>query len=633
MSKQQVHSEPPPPPSTPHQPEAGKKRTRQVLVCMRCKSLKLRCDLGKPCASCKRANLGDDCVYKPWPSEDDIRPAKRKSRARRGSSTAQDTEHTADLPSPMEDRMEQLEKTVASLVAQLHSNSSSPPTPLATPVSSDTQWGQLLAEIPVRAVCEDLLDRFELFDVMFRSVHMPSFRRRATDVLRRLPAVDQAESPFVCCIVAGLSIGVRCPPPRSAVADDSPAIPPSHLDDLYRRLICFTENRSDTRHITLDYVQALYLEGRRLMYDKDITVAQTWILSGKVVNAALFLKLDRDPSEVNPEMGMFEAEMRRRLWWHLVISDSFVTKSLDIPKTTLSFVAATTKLPTVVSDISLDSPIPDLAPGIPEWAYINHKIAFTAVLARLREIQQFYGAVLPPEGLRKCIAIIDAQEKNLEPHLRADQAAIASEPPWVYAQACVVSMGSCDTVIQLCQKAMASRSPHDRAFALSVAVERSQKLVTIARAYVNHKVFRWLDAPPLNLWTFGSKVFNAGIMLACSLLSSQDHGFGLSRDQRLELVDMAIGALTYSTQEDQCETMNRRALKTLRTWRSKVVNVGQELESGQGLLNPYTGKDVSIPQEQANAGSVEDVLGSVSWDLQYLESFDWDTWSAMMGAQ
>ncbi|ODN87751.1 hypothetical protein L198_06981 [Cryptococcus wingfieldii CBS 7118] len=607
------HGDDVPPPSAPRQPETGRKRTRQVLVCMRCKSLKLKCDLEKPCASCKRANLKDGCVYKPWPSEDDIRPAKRKSRARRGSLSAHSSEHRAELHSPLGDRMEQLENTVADLVSQLHSQHSPRPA-LAPPAPSETQWRHLLDMLPPRDICEDLLDRFELFDIMFRSTHMPSFRRRAT-----------------CILPGALSIGVRCPPSRSAVDLASPTIFPSHLDDLYRRLVSFTENKSDTKHITLDYVHALSLEGWRSMYDNDMTVAQSWILSGKVANAALFLKLDRDPSELGQAMETFEAEMRRRLWWQVVISDTFVTKYLDIPKSMISLIATSTRMPAAIPDISLEPPNPSLESGIPEWSYINSKIAFTSVLARLGEIKQSHGTVLPREDLRQCISIIDTYEQNLEPHLRANRGAVRLEPPWVYAQACVVSMGSCNTVIQLCQQAMATRLPDDRAFALSLAVERSRSLVTTARAYVDHRLFRWPDCPPLNLWTFGSKVFNAGIMLACSLLSSpRDPGFNLDPDQRLELVDMAIGALAFSIQENQGETLNERALKTLRTWRSKVANGGQELGSGEGLLNPYTGQGVSILEGKTGAVAVEDVWKSFSWDLQYLELFDWSTWLASM---
>ncbi|TYJ55482.1 hypothetical protein B9479_003872 [Cryptococcus floricola] len=574
--------------------------------------------------------MKDGCVYKPWPSEDDIRPAKRKSKATRESLSAHGSEHRAELHSPLEDRMEQLENTVADFVSQLHSQHS-PRSALAPPAPSETQWRHLLDMLPPRDVCEDLLDRFELFDIMFRSTHMPSFRRRATCILRQLPAVDQTESPFVCCIAGALSIGVRCPPQRSAVDLASRTVFPSHLDDLYRRLVSFTENKSDTKHITLDYVHALSLEGWRLMYDKDITLAQMWISSGKVANAALFLKLDRDPSELGPAMETFEAEMRRRLWWQVVISDTFVTKCLDIPKSIISLIAASTRMPAAIPDISLESPNPSLESSIPEWSFINSKIAFTSVLARVREIKPPHGTVLPREGLRQCISIIDTYEQNLEPHLRANRGPVRLEPPWVYAQACVVSMGSCNTVIELCQQAMATRLPDDRAFALSLAVERSRSLVTTARAYVDHLLFRWPDSPPLNVWTFGSKVFNAGIMLACSLLSSpRDPGFNLDRDQTLELVDMAIGALAFSIQENQGETLNERALKTLRTWRSKVANGGQELGSGEGWLNPYTELGVSISEGQTDAVAVEDVWGNFSWGLQYLESFDWSTWSASM---
>jgi Fungal specific transcription factor domain len=45
-----------------------------------------------------------------------------------------------------------------------------------------------------------------------------------------------------------------------------------------------------------------------------------WILLGVAIRAAQSLGLHRDPS--NFSVSLFEAEIRRRLWWYIVSLDS-----------------------------------------------------------------------------------------------------------------------------------------------------------------------------------------------------------------------------------------------------------------------------------------------------------------------
>lgn len=156
---------------------------------------------------------------------------------------------------------------------------------------------------------------------------MPSFRRRALDVLSRLPGhVDIREGSLLCGVFAALAIGARYTKKIPGKIEIPPETQHVDFDDLYNRVMLFIESKSGIDHICLDYVHALQLQVIRYLYDKGTSVAQSWIWMGKVLHAALYLQLEREPTELDPKIDPFEAEMRRREWWQIVISDGQVVR-------------------------------------------------------------------------------------------------------------------------------------------------------------------------------------------------------------------------------------------------------------------------------------------------------------------
>jgi hypothetical protein len=78
----------------------------------------------------------------------------------------------------------------------------------------------------------------------------------------------------------------------------------------------------------LDYLVALLLQCLFLLYDngglRNPSVPQMLFpMVGKMVNVARMMGLWVDPSEVGQggRYGLFESEMRRRIWWDIYFYD------------------------------------------------------------------------------------------------------------------------------------------------------------------------------------------------------------------------------------------------------------------------------------------------------------------------
>ncbi|KAH8649807.1 hypothetical protein BX600DRAFT_403681 [Xylariales sp. PMI_506] len=78
---------------------------------------------------------------------------------------------------------------------------------------------------------------------------------------------------------------------------------------------------------------------------------QVWVLLGLVMRAAQSIGLHRDPSKFT--VTPFEAEMRRRLWWHLVSLDSRTAEDHGLFLDGIDF-STDTALPLTIDDSDLD---------------------------------------------------------------------------------------------------------------------------------------------------------------------------------------------------------------------------------------------------------------------------------------
>lgn len=189
----------------------------------------------------------------------------------------------------------------------------------------------------------------------------------------------------------------------------------------------------------------------------------------------------------------------------------------------VSSVETTVRLPGNMPDDSLDGSSPSFSVGvIPERSFISAKIRLIPTLSKINELRRKYNNEPPAVKLDECLRELDNYTDSLEPHLRVDRVPEVNEPPWVYPQACVVSMGTDYHALQLLRPIMRSECPGIRTYASVNALLRARNLIITSKSYISHLLFRWSDGHALNLWTFGVKVFNSGVVMAFSLLSSND---------------------------------------------------------------------------------------------------------------
>ncbi|KAA1471933.1 hypothetical protein DENSPDRAFT_777559 [Dentipellis sp. KUC8613] len=143
-------------------------------------------------------------------------------------------------------------------------------------------------------------------------------------------------------------------------------------------------NMYDTDYLIASIMQILFL-----LHDGKPRVAHSvYPLVGKMVNIAQMMGLSADPDEFPGKYGLFEAEMRRRVWWDVYYYDVFVADCMG-QAPTIQDNSYTTKMPADVdeeqfcpSSTSLPVPVPRAAGGDPSevgFAYFTQKCRYVVV--------------------------------------------------------------------------------------------------------------------------------------------------------------------------------------------------------------------------------------------------------------
>jgi hypothetical protein len=163
----------------------------------------------------------------------------------------------------------------------------------------------------------------------------------------------------------------------------------------------------------------------------------------------------------------------------------------------------------------------------------------------------------------QCQQRLDAYWTNL-PEFLKQTSAEPSQPPWVFAQACIMAMGFQEAVMEFYRPHLAIMD-----VALGRCLSAARRLISSAQAYVQHILFRWIDAQPDICWSFGSKVFRAGTALAFALLINETAGETATCAVAL---DTAVGLLRSASKGSTSSHVNQKALETLFLLRNSVLS-------------------------------------------------------------
>jgi hypothetical protein len=140
-----------------------------------------------------------------------------------------------------------------------------------------------------------------------------------------------------------------------------------------------------------------------------------WILLGVALRTAQSIGLHRDPSSFS--VSPFEAEMRRRLWWHIVSLDSRAGEDHGLTAT-FNDLNTDTKLPLAVDDNALHPAMTEL-PSAPRnvWTEMTCPVLIYMTARTTQELNRLLATpgTIPSEVKRR--EIITQLEAEIEVHM------------------------------------------------------------------------------------------------------------------------------------------------------------------------------------------------------------------------
>ncbi|WRT64414.1 uncharacterized protein IL334_001346 [Kwoniella shivajii] len=608
--------------------ERGKvKRSRAVLVCHRCKSLKTRCDLGKPCSSCVKAKVEERCSYDPWRGHAQKQFVKNETP---------DPLINSDGPGPTtyDNRIVYLEDRLSRLESLLASGSSHFANLLKSPQrKEENEWHFLLSQLPPRCVAEKLLEQYFLLDTLMRHTHQPSYIRRFNLIYPKdgspVAPIEKHMASYLASLCMALTIGTVMDLENSTDRNEwSSHSLAEKLKTLHHRFLGISESQvlagpgDHYSEMVYYHLHSLSLRPHEALFNSSSSPPQTWFVMGEIIHTALFFGLHQDPSELSPELSPFWSEMRRRLWWLCHAGERIIIRKLRLPSIIpLSNVRQPVSIPDIdlredITQVELDAvssknamatPLnqipssvtppqventPQQTEVVPEWTYIEAKINSNQLMTELLSILPSPFQPVQPSDIETMNRLVDQFDSTIPPHLRFKALSSATsrncrltapgQPPWLLAQACVFNIGIVANILTAYQPYLSlplDILEHPRV--IDMALDRSllaaHRLMVTAETFVWHITFRWPEGKSLFSWNLGSKIFSAGVTVA---LAAIRHGPSHSECREwMDDLTSAVGLLkvlsdhTSNQGRDKCSkagSADLRALEILRQLSDRV---------------------------------------------------------------
>ncbi|KAK8870105.1 hypothetical protein IAR55_000675 [Kwoniella newhampshirensis] len=603
------------------------KRARAILVCNRCKSLKTKCDLKTPCGSCVKARTEDRCVYEPWKSAGTA-PTSHKAPPTPSSSSSPSTQQTLSHQAPptslVDNRLSDIEIRLNKLERASPANTRNDQLAHVDDheVSVEAEWSSLLSELPDRQIADELLDRYYHADTLYRYTHEPSYTARYINTYTSLSngTLTPDQAPYLASMTMALVIGNEMIVESKEYSTYSAKQMQRSLPSLHQRLLTISErvafgsrgsSCTDTTKADGIYyhVHALLLGLERYVVGATSSIVRVWCELGKVVNMAVLFKLNVDPLEVNPELSVWQCEMRRRLWWIISIGEKISTWALNLPS---NLPKANVRQPAIVPDAFIREDITQeqldfasamyqpTAPGAmpAEWLFPNMKYEFFKVLTAVetRARQSRGGGGPSPQDAIELDRAVEDFTKNLPWYYQYEAVVAASrreshlagnhQPPWVIIQACVHHLVTNAKILSIYQSHIAVWPKEDTGVNLPLerSLVASHRLLFAAETLAWLTNMRWPEKRSLLSWNFGSKVFLAGATLALAGRSEPNHR---QYDEWMDDVTTAIGLLNMiasqrATTGVLCQT-DQKAVETLKKLYDQAQTVSAGFKSNTSL--------------------------------------------------
>jgi hypothetical protein len=168
-------------------------------------------------------------------------------------------------------------------------------------------------------------------------------------------------------------------------------------------------------------LQALTIYLSVLQHTGETKIA--WVLAGVLVRVAAAMKLHIDGSK-HAHITLFEAEMRRRLWWQICFVDSR-SKALQVSAFNLSQDMFDTEIPTNTNDADIDPSMSRLPLPLHGWTDISAFLVRCEIWKLSRQLQSITDINQKREALERSEARIN--ESILRSLIPINQSNLSSE--------------------------------------------------------------------------------------------------------------------------------------------------------------------------------------------------------------
>jgi hypothetical protein len=414
-----------------HQPHT-QKRVRVILSCAPCRTSKLKCDRGQPCAQCVKRGLVESCHYAPRPErrkqakgmaarlkrlegmvrnmmDSEGRPAspgrdpgegevpqmKGKFVQSDHASTYVGGTHFMAVLEDIGDLKEYFEENENDM-DEYEDDDQGPQADILFSTNKPPRNHQdLLSRLPSQPIADKLISRY--FSCMFPSqniIHRPTFTQQ---YYRFWQAPDDAPLHWIAQLFLMLALGVhfmKFSAPHE-LAQDSLLTPVERIKD-FKSCAAWALVRGKFIQPT-----SATLPGFMLYTESDFLMSRAsqmhcYVLSA--VNMRLLLKmgLHRDPDRLTG-ISPFQAEMRRRIWNMGVQIELIVSFHMGLPSI-VSGVESDTKVPRNLRDEDFDENSEELPPERPstEHTPMTYPIHKTKILRVFGRIARQAHALSPP---------------------------------------------------------------------------------------------------------------------------------------------------------------------------------------------------------------------------------------------
>jgi hypothetical protein len=342
------------------------------------------------------------------------------------------------------------------------------------------------------------------------------------------------------------------------------------------------------------FIHYVYIEfGIHVDADKDV-----WFLLALMVNLAKRMGYHRDPKHF-PSMSPLQAEMRRRLWATIFMSDILVSNQMGMPRM-ISTQQCDTAEPRNINDDDIDEHTTELPASRPETEYTSTLaiIARTRILTALGAVSDLLTSLTPysyDEVMRVNGILNEAADRLPPPLKRKSMAVTITESSQLIMSRLFVNHLFHKGKIMLHQRCCcATPSPQTRdvlGYSRTACMDACLEMLRLQQILDEEtRPGGRLSAMRWRLSSLVKHQFLTATMVLCALLHSG--GEGLQR--REEVIAMLKNAQAVWTRSSPASKEAHRAAETVKAVLTKAEGIVTQSE----YSDPSSGAEPTIQQTE-----------------------------------